>query len=201
MRDLREPVHGSTKGFIDTALVEKTNLKEFLLMVLNERDGKYQSQFQHLDQQVGDASLKVKDALVTANGNIASALASLDRRFDSVNEFRAQLNDQQEYYARKEDMERLFQTFKEATVKSENAMERRFESVNEFRAQMADMQATLAGKSEVDIRFDALNAKVDAASGQLRHNSGRDSGLSAAWSILIASVGVVAVVVSLFLKK
>ena len=65
-----------------------------------------------------------------------------------------------------------------AIIKAEIASERRFEGVNEFRAQLADQQATLARKAEVNIRFEALEKKLDTAVTQLQQSKGRETGVN-----------------------
>lgn len=51
-----------------------------------------------------------------------------------------------------------------AVLKAEGSAEKRFESVNEFRSALADQQQRLATKEELNLRFAALEAKVDESS-------------------------------------
>lgn len=48
-----------------------------------------------------------------------------------------------------------------AVAKAETAAEKRFESVNEFRATLSDQQRGLATKSEVDLRFKAVEDRIN----------------------------------------
>ena len=77
---------------------ETVTLKEYMMETMHERDRKYEQRFNIID-------VNTKDALATANENIRGALAALDRRFELVNEFRAQLNDQQNTFARKAEID------------------------------------------------------------------------------------------------
>ena len=150
---------------------------------------------------VAAASTASKEALTIANNNIATALASLDKRFDTVNEFRGQLADQQETFARKSDLETLVANLKEAVLKAEAQHEKRFESVNEFRAQLPDQQSTFARRGETDIQFTALNNKLDTAISQLNENKGRDHAMSLVWGAVAVVVSVTISIVSIILKR
>jgi len=188
-----------------------------------ERDNKYAQRFEAIDRAVlaandavkdardsahattkdaiASASAAAKDALTTANLNIASVLAGLDKRFDSVNEFRGQLADQQETFARKSDLESLVASLKEAVLKAEAQHEKRFESVNEFRAQLADQQSTFSRRGETDIQFTALNNKLDTAISQLNENKGRDHAMSLVWGAVAVVVSVAISIGSIILKR
>ena len=183
---------------------DRITLKEFVLGIVDERERKYEQRFQAIDKSLADLSIAVKDSIESANtvtkdalsaayANIAASNASVDKRFDTVNEFRAQLADQQETFARKSDVDGAMAAFEKATLKAEAATEKRFEQVNEFRAQLYEQQATFVRKSETDIRFEALEKKLDTAVSQLQVNKGRESGISAAG-------GVIAIIVSLLVS-
>jgi hypothetical protein len=129
------------------------SLKEYLLETINERDRKYEQRFKNIDTNT-------KDALATADDNIRGALAALDRRFGSVNEFRAQLADTQSNFARKSDMDALLTALEKSQLKSEKAIEDRFHSANEFRLQLATQQETFARKAEISQAMDAFEKAV-----------------------------------------
>jgi hypothetical protein len=109
---------------------ETVSLKEYLKDTMNERDRKYAQRFSDIDTNT-------KVALAIANENIRGALAALDRRFEAVNEFRAQLADTQSQFARKSDVDAVLSALEKSQLKSENAIEDRFHSVNEFRLQLS----------------------------------------------------------------
>lgn len=94
------------------------------------------------------------------------------------------LEKQVEGCARKSEIDLVTHAQDKALGKAETANETRFQSVNEFRQQMADMQATLVRKNEVDLRFGALENKVDVAVGQLQQRTGRDTGINAVWAVI-----------------
>ena len=188
-----------------------------------ERDNKYEQRFAAIDRAVlaaheavkdardsanaltkdtvAAASGALKEALTIANTNIATALASLDKRFDAVNEFRGQLSDQQETFARKSDLETLVASLKEAVLKAEAQNEKRFESVNEFRASLTDQQATFSRRGETDIQFTALNNKLDTAINQLNEGKGRDHAMSVIWGAAAVLISITISVFSMMLKR
>jgi|HubBroStandDraft_1064217.scaffolds.fasta_scaffold183394_2 hypothetical protein len=133
--------------------LDAVSLKEYLLATIDERDKKYEQRFKNIDTNS-------KDALATANDNIRGALAALDRRFESVNEFRAQLADTQSQFARKSDMDALLTALEKSQLKAEKAIEDRFHSVNEFRLQLATQQDTFARKIEIAQAMEAFEKAV-----------------------------------------
>jgi hypothetical protein len=135
---------------------ETVTLKEFLLGMIRERDRASEQRFLMIDAST-------KEALAAANENIRGALAVLDRRFESVNEFRAQLSDQQTLFARKADVEAVLDALEKSQLKSEKAIEDRFHSVNEFRLQLADQQDTFARKTEISQALEAFEKAVTKA--------------------------------------
>lgn len=63
-----------------------------------------------------------------------------------------------------------------AVLKAEVAAEKRFESVNEFRATLSDQQSQLATKTEVNLRFKALEDRVNSVVEDAREIKGRGAG-------------------------
>src|SRR6267142_4536484 len=77
-----------------------------------------------------------------------------------------------------------------AILKAEAANEKRFSAINEFRGQLADQQGTFVRKTEVDIRFEALEKKLDVALTQLQLTKSRDTGMSTFGAALGIVVGI-----------
>jgi hypothetical protein len=132
---------------------ETVTLKEYLLDSLHERD-------RHYDQRFSIIDLNTKDALATANENIRGALATLDRRFELIDEFRTQLADTQTQFARKSDVDAVVSALEKAQLKSEKGLEDRFHSVNEFRLQLATQQETFARKTEITQALESFEKAV-----------------------------------------
>jgi hypothetical protein len=132
---------------------EHVSLKEYLLETMVERDRKYEQRFDIIDRNT-------RDALATANENIRGALAALDRRFESVNEFRAQLADTQTQFARKSDVDAILTALEKSQLKAEKGIEDRFHAVNEFRLQLASQQDTFARKTEISQAMDSFEKAV-----------------------------------------
>jgi hypothetical protein len=64
-----------------------------------------------------------------------------------------------------------------AVVKAEMASEKRFDSVNEFRSTLSDQQRDLATKSEVNLRFVALEGRLNDVVEDARETKGRGLGV------------------------
>jgi hypothetical protein len=64
-----------------------------------------------------------------------------------------------------------------AVVKAEMASEKRFDSVNEFRSTLSDQQRDLATKSEVNLRFTALEGRLNDVVEDARETKGRGLGV------------------------
>lgn len=93
-----------------------------------------------------------------------------------------------------------------AVVKAETAAEKRFEAVNEFRGQLADQAATFIGRNEAEARILALGEKLEAESlrtttalkeinQRLDRLQGNSAGKSSLWAVIVAAVGMIALVV------
>lgn len=80
----------------------------------------------------------------------------------------------------------------------------RLHSMNEFRGQAADVQETLARKAEVNIRFDAIESKINLLSSTQALNRGQEKGIGMAWAVVVVllslAVSVVGVVVSIVMR-
>ncbi len=182
------------------------SLKDYIIQVLREREEKYNIRFESIESNIFNISnttkdafmniesntkdalqistQTVKEALGTANNNMNTLMVSLDKRFDSVNEFRKTLSDQQDLFARKLDLETALSWFEKSVLKAEQAANDRFSSVNEFRATLSDQQRNLVTKNEVDIRFKSLDDKLDTAVAALQLNEGKSLGSSMIWAAI-----------------
>jgi hypothetical protein len=129
------------------------SLKEFVIDSMNERDRRHEQRFDIIDRHT-------QNALATANESIRGALASLDRRFESINEFHAQLIDAQAQFARKNDVDAILTGLEKSQLKAEKGLEDRFHSVNEFRLQLATQQDTFARKAEISQALESFEKSV-----------------------------------------
>jgi hypothetical protein len=81
-------------------------LKDMFLRLIDEHDHRYQQRFQAQEQAVRDAlaaqEKQVAQALLSAQQAVNKAETAAERRFESVNEFRAQLSDQVATFVRRE---------------------------------------------------------------------------------------------------
>ena len=87
-----------------------------------------------------------------------------------------------------------------AVQKAEAATDKRFESVNEFRQSLNDMARLTMPRAEADRQFAITAEKVDALTARLNARDEQGRGLAGGWSMLIAAVGLIAVVWAMFFK-
>ncbi len=87
-----------------------------------------------------------------------------------------------------------------AVTKAELAAERRFEGVNEFRGQLSDQAATFISRAEALLQIQTNADKIDALATRIDRTEGRSTGLNAGWTILVALVATIGIVVTLLLK-
>lgn len=62
--------------------------------IMDERDVKYEQRFRLMEDEADDARVDLKDSLATSGTAIDKALASLDKRFDAINEFNVRMTNQ-----------------------------------------------------------------------------------------------------------
>jgi len=163
---------------------EMVSLRDFVVAILQERRLEIDDRLNRLNHNLDESKQAAKDALVTANQQLALALANINNRFDATMEFRRHLEAQHVFFARKSELEIILAENAKAISKSEAAMEKRFEGVNEFRAQLADQQSTFARQGEVNVRIEALEKKLDAAISQQTLTRGKESGVNLVWGAL-----------------
>jgi hypothetical protein len=84
---------------------------------------------------------------------------------------------------------------KEAVTKQENAADRRFESVNEFRATLQDQTSQFVSRLEFSAKVDALDSRIRDMARIQEQASGKDDGVSATKSGLIAGIGLLVAIV------
>lgn len=78
-----------------------------------------------------------------------------------------------------------------AVAKAEVAAEKRFDSVNEFRAQLADQAATFMPRAESEIRFAAMQEKLDSVVTSVTLQAGAKDGSASLAKALYALSGFV----------
>lgn len=94
-----------------------------------------------------------------AKAELAAGREYLEAQIDALKQtINAQLVSQ------KEAIQAALVSADKAVAKAEGAAEKRFESVNEFRSALADQQQRLATKEELNLRFHALEQKVEESS-------------------------------------
>ena len=84
-----------------------------------------------------------------------------------------------------------------AVNKAEVAAEKRFEAVNEFRAQLSDQANTFIPRAESEARLGAIVEKQSSLEHRVDKAEGLVSGKNATWSMVVAAIGAVGVMVSI----
>lgn len=102
-----------------------------------------------------------KVELAAEKSMLVAAISSLKEAFSS------QIDHQKELTAQ------ALAAADKAVEKAETAAQKRFESVNEFRATLSDQQRELATKTECDLRFKALEDRVNGVVEDSRELKGR----------------------------
>lgn len=129
-------------------------------------DERYATQTKALDAAFAAAKEAVTAALAAAETAVAKAEAAADRRFESVNEFRGQLNDQSRtFISRDESLSRH-----DRTTEAMSEMAKRQEN---------DMRQI---RERIDRDLGVINSRLDT-------NQGRATGIDKAWAYLVAVVG------------
>ena len=108
-------------------------LKDFLLVVINEREDKYEQRFQSLSQ----AS---ETALRNATTAVLKAETATERRLEGLNELRGALTDQQASLARRDEVHLLVNGLK-AEIYA------RFDGIDRTMGTLSKQMDTAAGRS------------------------------------------------------
>jgi hypothetical protein len=108
----------STDPASGTSSATDVSLREFLMAAIQSARAECKEGIAHLEQSVAASEKASKDA-------IDKALASIDKRFDGVNEFRNALGDLGKTMATKTDVANLA----DKVVAADEALESRFESL------------------------------------------------------------------------
>jgi hypothetical protein len=108
----------STDPAFGTSSATDVSLREFLMAAIQASRKECKDGIEHLEQSVAQSERANKEA-------IEKALASIDQRFDGVNEFRGALNDLGKTMATKQDVGNLT----DKVVAADEALEARFEAL------------------------------------------------------------------------
>ena len=85
-----------------------------------------------------------------------------------------------------------------AVAKAEAASERRFESVNEFRAALSDNTRSLMPRTEAEQQLKSMHDSIEKLTERVGKIEARGQGVASGWSLLVAGIGIVAAVVSIY---
>jgi hypothetical protein len=98
--------------------------------------------------------------------------------------------------AQKEAVAAAFSAAQQAVAKADMAFEKRLENTNEWRAAMDEYGRNLMPRTEAEQRIAALTEKLGELSHRMTESAGRSRGIGDSWQFLVASLLVVAAVVT-----
>ena len=129
-----------------------------------------------------DPTLQSLQLLIEAN----------DRRLNDLMKER-ELRDKQRYDASRDALHAALGCAKEAIAKAEAAYEKRFDNTNEWIQTFSELSGKIVTRMEYSSAYDALNDKIDEASGRIKIIEGKSTGIG-------ASIGVVMAVAALLIS-
>lgn len=126
-------------------MVESSALNQELLLLLNEKDLRYQQR-----------ALAQDDAIMSLRAFMDERDLRYDQRFKAQTEAVATA-----MTAAEKAVTAALIAADRAVMKAENASEKRFESVNEFRSSLNDMVAMMMPRTESNARYTTVSEKLD----------------------------------------
>jgi hypothetical protein len=99
--------------------------------------------------------------------------------------------------AQKEATRLALDTARQAVDKAEVASNKRFEGVNEFRQTLSDQQRTLMPRNEAELQFGRIREELQLLREQDMKRISQGLGLQHGWSILIAALGAIGIIVGI----
>lgn len=157
--------------------------------MFREADRRYEQRFVAQEKAVADAlaaqDKAVQTALMAAKEAVGKAEAATEKRFDAVNEFRAQLNDQAgRLMTRDESLSRHNRTAEQIAE-----LQARIDSDNRVARERCDNDVkTLRDRHDQDMGV--VNSRLDTAQGARQ-------GLQQGWGMLLAAVGLAGAVIGI----
>lgn len=166
---------GETKDSVSAWTVDSLNAH--YAQVLNERDRRYEQRFVAQEKAVADAFLAAEKAvgaaLAAAKEAVNKAESASEKRFESVNEFRAQLADQQVTFLPRNEYNAQHEALEQKVEAAEKALDHKIDSVAKGLAEGIHRNGQL---------ISALGIRIERAEGQR-------GGLKEGWGFLVGAVG------------
>ena len=151
-------------------------LNSYITAILDERDKRYHERFEAQQHELMAALLAQKEsanaAISAAKDAVTKAETANDKRFDSVNEFRAALADQQTTLLTK--ME--YATAHETLVTQINALSGRI--------------ADSATRHEAEMAHKVLTDRLNDIAARIDRIEGVSTGVTKSWGYLVAILGI-----------
>ena len=184
----------STDPAAGTSSATDVSLREFLMAEIRASREECKAGLKHLEESVEAAEKNSKE-------NVEKALASIDRRFDSVNEFRDALSDLSKRMATQASLSAMSDKY-ETAVKN---LEIRFQEL--YERNRAEINKSLPRETFVTA-LDEWSTWRATVNNYMATGMGRQEGARATWgqiagaiAVAVALVGVVVVLANAFLGK
>ncbi len=98
----------------------------------------------------------------------------------------------EERFARKDYVDLIFASARQAIDIANKDLDRRLEAMNEFRAQLTKQAESFLTIAAYEIKHDALMRRVDALEQEAAAHRSRQQGISNIWKVVVAVVGFLA---------
>jgi aspartyl-tRNA synthetase len=160
----------------DQSEVQNNLIRAHYDSLIEEYDRRYAARFVASEQAVKDAfaaqEKAINAALAAQQAAVNKADVATEKRFDGVNEFRAQLGDQQRTYMPRAEVEVIARAITEAVT-----------------ANTAQVRSMIP-RTEHDAAIKALTDKHDSLVTRLDRTESRGAGREQAWGYVVAAAGV-----------
>ncbi len=144
--------------------------------------------------------LAVEAALEAADHAVSKAEVSTDKRFESVNEFRATLADQQSTFMPRPEAMALLKSIEDKMAAQLTSHEKNY---NDVVKALADIRLVISRLLQVEA-YEKSHTELQRQVNDLRESrsevSGKSSGANAFWGYLVAIAGIALVLVFHFVK-
>ncbi len=205
---------------VTTEIVEKSGwtietLREYILRLIESNESKYEERFTASQNAVNAAftaqqtamqtaltaqKLAVDTALGAADRAVAKAETATDKRFESVNEFRATLSDLQSAFIPRLEAMALFRSMEE---KMESQRVYQGKHNDETIRSLSDIRLAMLRLLSAEA-YETRHAELQRQVNDLRESrseiSGKSSGANALWGYLVAIAGIAVALIFHFVK-
>lgn len=171
-------------------------LKEYIEAIISAHDRRYEQRFADSNTAVNAALVAqekaVTAALTAANAAVTKAETAAERRFESQNEFRAQLTDQAATFIRRTEVEQIIKAWESKADDRAAGTQAKLDTLNA-------LIGSAMPRGEYEANHKDLRAKVERLDQNDRVRTGRSSGFDATRVMIFAVIGALVSIVGIVL--